>query len=66
MFHAWDFDNRLLCQARLYVNATAIMASALLLLAISVTRWVIPAAHYSTAKMPLGFDAGIILNFPII
>ncbi|XP_059175246.1 kappa-type opioid receptor-like [Physella acuta] len=39
MFHAWDFNNRLLCQARLFVNATAIMASALLLLAISITRY---------------------------
>ncbi|CAL1543747.1 unnamed protein product, partial [Lymnaea stagnalis] len=38
-YHFWDFDNPLLCQIRQFINASAIIASNSILLAIAVTMY---------------------------
>ncbi|KAI8776594.1 muscarinic acetylcholine receptor gar-3 [Biomphalaria glabrata] len=39
MFHIWDFDNRELCRARLFFNSFSTLSSAMVLLAVAVTRY---------------------------
>ncbi|CAG5132187.1 unnamed protein product, partial [Candidula unifasciata] len=39
MFHIWDFNNPALCRARLYCSTFSTISSAMILLAVAVTRY---------------------------
>ncbi|KAH9491993.1 hypothetical protein Btru_029585 [Bulinus truncatus] len=63
MFHIWDFDNRPLCRARLFFNSFSTLSSAMVLLAVAVTR-------YRKVCVPYGWQTTIkqarIISFVLV